>query len=219
MDSLVIVSSVVLWILVLGLSALVFALTRQVGVLYRRIAPAGALMVNQQLRAGDPAPAFTLETLDGATVIIGAGGSAQLLFFLAPDCPISRMLLPVLKSVQQDEESVEVLLASDGGERAEHEAYVVEQRLQDFPYLLSEDLGRSYGVSKIPYAVLIDEGARIAAMGIVNSREHLESLFEAKERKVGSIQEFLGQHDGAGVRFHEAGQVGSRAVDSQGLEG
>jgi len=28
-------------------------------------------------------------------------------------------------------------------------------------------------------------------MGIINSREHLESLFEAKERKVASIQDYM----------------------------
>ena len=86
MDSLLIISSVVLWVAVAGLSALVFALTRQVGVLYRRIAPAGALMVNQQLNVGDPAPPFTLGTLAGNTTEIGSGGE-QLVFFLAPDCP------------------------------------------------------------------------------------------------------------------------------------
>ena len=192
MDSLLIISSVVLWVAVAGLSALVFALTRQVGVLYRRIAPAGALMVNQQLNVGDPAPPFTLGTLAGSTTEIGSGGE-QLVFFLAPDCPISRSLLPVLKSVQRAEGSIEIVLASDGEDRSAHQAFVAEQRLHDFPYVVSEDLGRSYGVSKIPYAVLIEEGARIAAMGIVNSREHLESLFEAKERKVGSIQDYLQQ--------------------------
>ena len=63
--------------------------------------------------------------------------------------------------------------------------------LQAFPYVVSEILGKTYGVSKLPYAVLIDEQGKIASMGIVNSREHLESLFEAKEHKVASIQEYM----------------------------
>jgi methylamine dehydrogenase accessory protein MauD len=203
MDNLLIISNVVLWVAIAGLSVLVFALTRQVGVLYQRVAPAGALMVNQQLSVGDPAPPFALESLGRATVEIGAPRE-QLLFFLAPDCPISRSLLPVLKSVQRAEGSVEIVLASDGGELAEHQLYVTEQSLQDFPYVLSEELGRSYGVGKIPYAVLINDDARIASMGIVNSREHLESLFEAKERKVGSIQDFLEQDAATGVKMFEA---------------
>ena len=68
---------------------------------------------------------------------------------------------------------------------------VVAEGLAGFDYVLSEDLGRKLGVSKLPYAVLIDEEGRIASLGLVNNREHLESLFEAKERRVASIQEYL----------------------------
>jgi len=204
MDNLLIISSGILWLAVVALSVLVFALARQVGVLYKRVAPAGALMVNQQLKVGDRAPTFVVETLTGTTIEIGA--AEQLLFFLAPDCPISRSLIPVLKSVRRSEGRIDVVLASDGGSEAEHRAYVHEQRLHEFPYVLSEALGRGYGVSKVPYAVLIDEAASIAAMGIVNSREHLESLFEAKERQVGSIQEYLERRAGDGVQFYQAGQ-------------
>jgi len=56
-------------------------------------------------------------------------------------------------------------------------------------------VGKSYGVSKLPYAVLIDENQRVSSMGIVNSREHLDSLFEAKERNVASIQEYMNKRD------------------------
>jgi len=43
------------------------------------------------------------------------------------------------------------------------------------------------------YAVLIDEAGKLASTGLVNTREHLESLFVAKETGVSSIQQFLGQ--------------------------
>ena len=59
--------------------------------------------------------------------------------------------------------------------------------------MVSELVGKSYGVSKLPYAVLVDEHQRVASMGIVNSREHLDSLFEAKERGVASIQDYMNQ--------------------------
>ena len=38
-----IVSNLLLWIIVLILGVMVFALVRQIGVLYERVAPAGAL--------------------------------------------------------------------------------------------------------------------------------------------------------------------------------
>ena len=50
---------------------------------------------------------------------------------------------------------------------------------------------RTLGVSKLPYAALIDETGKLAATGLVNTREHLESLFVAKERGVASIQQYL----------------------------
>jgi hypothetical protein len=41
--------------------------------------------------------------------------------------------------------------------------------------------------------VLIDEQGIVAAQGLVNTREHLESLFEAQQRGVASIQDYLGK--------------------------
>jgi methylamine dehydrogenase accessory protein MauD len=54
-------------------------------------------------------------------------------------------------------------------------------------------LGRSFGVAKLPYAVLIDEAGKLASTGLVNTREHLESLFTAKESGISDIQQFLVQ--------------------------
>ena len=201
MDSLLVASNVILWLSVLALGLLVYALTRQVASLYDRIAPAGALTVNRILKAGDPAPEVEVRDLGGNPLTLGgapadkAESKSTLMFFLAPDCPISRTLLPVLRSVAKSENWVDIVLASDGGKAAEHAAYVDEHGLASFPYVLSRTLGETYGVGKLPYAVLIDEGGRIAALGLVNSREHLESLFEAKERKLGSVQEYMQQKD------------------------
>lgn len=50
------ISNVVLWIVVLALLVVVFALTRQIGLLHERIAPAGALMINRGLTVGEQAP-------------------------------------------------------------------------------------------------------------------------------------------------------------------
>lgn len=199
MDSLLVASNVILWVAVLALALLVYALTRQVASLYERVAPAGALAVNETLKAGDPAPEVEVSDLDGNSFTLGgmpADGEdpgSTLIFFLAPDCPISRTLLPVLRSVAKAESRVDVVLASDGGAVAEHEAYVAEHGLSAFPYVLSRTLGETYGVGKIPYAVLIGEDGSIAALGLVNSREHLESLFEARERNFGSIQQYMQQ--------------------------
>lgn len=191
------VAVVVLWILVVGLAITVYALTRQIGVLYERVAPAGALMMNQALSVDDAAPRLAVQTLDGSSLDIGpssAGGTLdrpQLLFFLAPDCPICKSLLPVIKSIAKREREVDVVLASDGDDVSEHQRYVQSQDLQSFPYVLSELLGKSFGVSKLPYAVLIRANGTIGSLGIVNSREHMESLFEAEALGIASLQDYL----------------------------
>ncbi|NOX50814.1 MAG: redoxin domain-containing protein, partial [Gammaproteobacteria bacterium] len=168
------------------------ALARQVGVLYERVAPAGALMLNQQLNVGDAAPNIAIETLAGnKRATADVLGRSQLLFFLAPDCPICKTLLPILKSIQRAEKDVEILLLSDGDSQSEHREFVKAERLEQFDYAISEVVGRSYGVSKLPYGVLIDKQGKIASLGIVNSREHLESLFEAERMGIASIQDYL----------------------------
>jgi len=55
MDALL-VSNVVLWLLVIGLTLTVLALTRQIGLLHERISPIGALAPQARIEVGDPAP-------------------------------------------------------------------------------------------------------------------------------------------------------------------
>ncbi|MEE8528594.1 MAG: methylamine dehydrogenase accessory protein MauD [Gammaproteobacteria bacterium] len=190
------ISNVLLWIALIVLVVIVIALARQIGVLYERIAPAGALMVNAQLKVGMAAPDLDLETITGKPISVGAtaaNGRSQLLFFLSPDCPVCRSFLPIIRAGSKSERTwLDVVLASDGDD-VDHGEYIAEHHLTGFPYVISRSLGMAYGVAKLPYAVLVDGAGKIASMGIVNSREHLDSLFEAKERNVASIQEYLSQ--------------------------
>ena len=194
MTQALLVSNLVLWAVVLLLACVVAALARQIGVLYERVAPAGALMVGRGPAVGEVAPLERVEDLAGTTRDIGApraDGRSTLLFFLSPTCPLCKELLPTLRSVARRERDwLGVVLASDGP-RAEHEAFVRDQRLEAFPYVLSPTLGITHQVGKLPYAVLLDDAGVVRAKGLVNTREHLESLFEAKERGVVSIQDFL----------------------------
>lgn len=194
MESLVL-SQGLLWTAVVVLAVVNLALVRQVGVLYERIAPAGALAINKRLKGGDAAPPTAVVDINGQPLSIAAANDAgqyQLLFFLSPTCPICKTLLPILKSIHQQERSwLTIILASDGDDIKDHQQFIQQQGLELFPYVLSEPLGIAYGVSKLPYGVLIDEAGIISALGIVNSREHLDSLFEAKRLGQHTIQDFL----------------------------
>lgn len=188
------VSNVVLWVLVLALSAVVLALTRQLGVLHQRIAPAGALMLNRGLAVGEPAPALELAALDGRPLKVGVArddGKSTLLLFVSPTCPVCKSLLPAVKSSRKDEHSwMDVILASDGDAAAQRE-FVRAQGLEEIPYVVSAALGLAYQVSRLPFAALLDEQGVLRARGLVNSREHLESLFEARRLGVASLQEYF----------------------------
>jgi methylamine dehydrogenase accessory protein MauD len=188
------ISVVLLWIAVLALTITGLALARQIGVLYERIAPVGALSINPKLTGGSQAPALEVTSLAGQRQSIGSAGSSQLLFFLSPGCPVCKTLLPIVRSIQQRERNwLTVILASDGEDDTFHRQFVQKQDLEQFAYVRSELLGRAYGVTRLPYAVLIDEKGVISGLGLVNSREHLESLLEARRLRTPTIQTFLEQ--------------------------
>lgn len=194
MSHALLISQAVLWILMIVMAGLQLALLRQIGVLHERIAPMGALTIDKGPKEGEAAPIFELADLRRRPIMIGgpnARGLGTLLFFLSPTCPVCKKMLPILKSFNASgEQGLQIFLASDG-EREEHERFVAAQNLGDFPYVLSQELGMTYRVAKLPYAVLIDEAGIVRAKGLINTREHLESLLEAKERGVASIQEYL----------------------------
>lgn len=187
-------SNAVLWILVLVLAAVLLAVVRQLGVLHERIAPAGALMLNRGLKVGEAAPVVEVTDLEGHAHQIGAaqaGGRSTLLLFVSPTCPVCKTLLPAVKSSRRDERAwMDVILASDG-DLKEQQEFVRGQGLQAIPYVVSAALGLAYQVSRLPFAALVDEGGILRARGLVNSREHLESLFEAKRLGVASLQEYF----------------------------
>jgi methylamine dehydrogenase accessory protein MauD len=190
--SLLTMSVILLWVALIATIVILLALARQVGVLFERIAPMGALTIDHGPRAGQPAPQFLLPTLDGDLVKIGyPAAKSTLIFFLAPTCPICRKLAPIVKSMaHEDRASLQVIFASDG-DSAKQIQYRRELMLSEFPYVLSTELGMAFQVAKLPYAVLIDEHGLMASKGLTNSREHLESLLSAKQLGVASIQEFL----------------------------
>ena len=188
------VSNVALWVLLLVLAAVVLALTRQLGVLHERIAPAGALMLNRGLTVGEPAPVLEVTDLDGRVHKLGTArgdGRSTLLLFVSPSCPVCKTLLPAVLSSRRDERGwLDVILASDGNADEQRE-FVRRQGLLGVPYVVSAPLGLAYQVSRLPFGALLDENGILRARGLVNSREHLESLFEAQRLGVASLQEYF----------------------------
>jgi methylamine dehydrogenase accessory protein MauD len=200
-----IVANALAWVAIAILVVAVLALARQVGVLHERVAPMGALTMDHGPEVGSAAPVFSLTALGGAPLAVGrATGRPQLLFFLSPTCPVCKKLVPVLRSLPSGEAGIDIILASDG-EQAEHLAFYRKEKLAPFPYVLSTDLGMTFRISKLPYAVLIGPDGRIAAKGLVNNREQIESLLLAQELGVASLQEYIAQKNASsGERMENA---------------
>ena len=194
------VSNALLWLAVIALAGLVLALVRQIGVLHARIAPVGALATQAGPRPGETAPRLEVEDWSGRSLRLGGrseDGRSTLLFFLSPRCPVCKELLPALDAVAQAERDwLRVVWASDGA-RAEHAALVEQHGLADRPFVLSTPLALAYRVGQLPFAVLVDAEGDVRAAGIVNTREHLESLFEAQERGAPTLQDWIASQPGS----------------------
>lgn len=193
MDPLV-VSQILSWIVIAALSLTVLALVRQIGVLHERIAPLGALTTRTAVAVGDKAPEFDLTAIGGQKVHIGGrrpDGRSQLLLFVSPVCPMCKKLLATVRSFAEAErQGVGIVLVGDG-DRPSHMTLVAEHRLQALPLVLSPIVGITLGIGKLPHAVLIGAEGTIRSSGIVNSREHLESLLVAEETGYASMQDYL----------------------------
>lgn len=200
---------IVLQLLVtLVLAVLLFGLARQVGILHERVAPMGAMTSDQGPGVGDMAPVLTVAGLAGGSVALGgpsSGGRSRLLLFVSATCPVCKKLLPIARSFA-GAERVDIILVGDGDTEAQL-AMVRDHGLQAFRYANSPEAGLAFRVGKLPYAVLIDADGVVRAKGLVNNREHLESLLVAEETGFGTIQSYLAAKARAQAAPPEAAHV------------
>ena len=182
------------WIAIFAMSLLIMGLFRQVGTLHERLGPVGALTLSGGASVGEVARRFDLPSINGGMVQLGghaADGLATMIFFLSPTCPICKSLLPIVRSLAKEHAgTVRLVLASDGDEPGQRKM-IEREKLSAYPFVLSTDLGRAHGVGKLPYAVILDAEGKVAAKGLVNNREHVESLFEAQRMGIASIQDYM----------------------------
>jgi methylamine dehydrogenase accessory protein MauD len=181
-----------LWVVVISLALTVLALARQIGVLHERVAPAGALLNGSGPGVGEPSPKLEVHALAGNAVTVGgslAAGRALLMLFVSHTCPICKKLIPVALDFTKTER-LEVLFVGDG-DAAEQKKLIAQFGIDNKRFVNGPEIGLAYRVDKLPYAVLLDDEGLISAKGLVNSREHLESLIIAKESGFATLQSYL----------------------------
>lgn len=187
-----IASQILVWVVLVVLAGAVLALARQVGVLHERLAPLGALALGHGPQPGEAAPRIAARTLDDSVLNIGETlqpGTLQLLLFVAPTCPMCKTLLPTAQAFAQDE-GLDLVLVGDG-DTEEHRQMAERFGICLQRFVNGPEIGRAFRVGKLPYAVLISEIGIVIAQGLVNSREHLDSLIVAHETGLHSLQEYL----------------------------
>ncbi len=185
-------SEVLLWAVVIVQGIVILALARQVGVLHERVAPAGALIHGAGPGVGEKSPRMEVHAMAGNAVTIGqelAPGRALLMLFVSATCPICKKLIPIAKDFARSER-LDVLFMGDA-DPVEQRKLIAQFELDERHFINGPDVGMSYRIDKLPYAVLLDESGTIAAKGLVNSREHFESLIVAKESGYSTIQAYL----------------------------
>jgi methylamine dehydrogenase accessory protein MauD len=185
-------SQVLLWVAVIALSLTVLALARQVGVLHERVAPAGALISAAGPGVGEQSPRMEVLTMAGNAVTVGAKlapGSALLMLFVSQTCPICKKLIPIALDFARSER-LDVLFVGDA-DAGEQKKLIERFGIEERRFINGSQIGMAYRVDKLPFAVLLDDQGVIAAKGLVNSREHFESLIIAKETGFASIQSYL----------------------------
>lgn len=183
---------ILLWLVVILQGVAIAALARQIGVLHERVAPAGALINGAGPGVGEQAPRVEVHTLAGNAVTIGGQlpvGQALLMFFVSSTCPICKKLIPIAKDFAKSER-LEVLFMGDA-DAAEQRKLIAQFGLREDRFVNGPEVGMTFRVDKLPYAVLLDDTGVIAAKGLVNSREHFESLIVAKETGYATIQSYL----------------------------
>ena len=151
----------------------------------------GCLMGSHPLE-GETAPAFELETLDGAakTLADHQGKDIVVLDFWATWCPPCRESMPLLDAIADDySDKGVVVYAVNGGETDPEVSAYLENEGLDLTVLMDRGFltARDYEVTGIPQTVIIDKAGRVQAVHVgvggdfdSELRTQLDTLLEGK---------------------------------------
>lgn len=177
MTTLLLISTIVLWLTVLGLAFLLLGTLRALGLLSWRLeqleATTPSRLGRDGLKVGKKAPDFTLASVaNGAQALRDFAGRKTLLVFTQSGCGPCKTIVPELNRLH-DHGDCRVAVVSNG--EPDHTRRWAEENGARFPVLIQEKLAVSkrYQVFATPFAFLLDEQGIITSKGIAGSRQHL----------------------------------------------
>ncbi len=171
-----VISTVLLWVLVLLLGFLLLGALRTIEWLRWRVEQLEATMPSRVgrsgLRPGKKAPDFTLPSASGGEISLhDYAGRKVLVVFTQTGCGACGEIVPELNRLERDE--VRVLVVNRGTpEETRKWAAKTGARC---PVLAQEglDLARRYEVFATPFAFLVNEQGVVVSKGIVGNRRHI----------------------------------------------
>lgn len=177
METLLLISSFLLWLIVLGNLLLTLTIIRRLNAGFPREKPSST-----GLPAGANVPPFSARTLDGQTITLADYANRSLaLLFLAPNCRPCREFLPRLAHVdpQAKPSKTELLLIFDGDE--EQTRSLVETFALRCPVLLAprkdNPFFQDYQVLGTPSYYMLNEQGQVQSSGHPESHDpHWQNL-------------------------------------------
>jgi|SRR5882724_842069 len=198
------ITYVLLWVLVLLVSIVVLFIGRQLGNVYQRLGPTGAMMANPGPELHSFIEPLKLKGIDGNEIILGGKHTKNvLLVFMSPGCSSCADVASGLKTISRHERgSLNVVLLSMGSDLKMHEEFRSRHGLRDLPYVISDDVRTKMNITGVPYALLLDQSGILRSKGLVNSLVHLESLLNRLDQddSVLTVQESSTREIGASTQ-------------------
>jgi methylamine dehydrogenase accessory protein MauD len=186
-STLVYLSFFVLWIVVFVQLFLTLSLARLVGQLSRRFPPSGALLVDPGPDIGEVLTGnWDATQLNGEPFQISFPRARDLFFFyISPHCTACSQLMPAARRFFQEiSGQADTVIVMVHGSREVQCEYLKGQGVATFPALPEEHLPLAWRVGGAPFAVWVGRNGVIKAKGLINLREHLESLWRAANTEV-----------------------------------
>lgn len=187
MDGWWLVSYIVNWVLLIALGIFCIAILRQLGLLYVRLGGSlGALQTSDGPELGAPLPVSSIHDAFGVVrSLLPAPDHHKLLVFMSPTCEICDPMVPQMpafaRSLRSHAELVVMMTAEDTTGKFSSWKPGAPQMVVD------QSLAEMLVLPAMPYAVVVDDGGRIASKGVFNDIVQLESLLnEADARRAAS---------------------------------
>ncbi|MEM8535434.1 MAG: TlpA disulfide reductase family protein [Chloroflexota bacterium] len=172
MQSLLVVSSVLVWVVVIINILLTIALVRQFNRVLGQIVPFLGMGMGEKLTVGEAAPDFKAETLTGESVTLAHYARKAVSFvFISPHCDPCVEKIPTLTALsnQAKQAGVEIVLVNTEGSTSETATFVKQHGIT-LPVLVAprerNSFANDYKALMTPSYCLIDQDSHVKETGM-----------------------------------------------------